>query len=298
MTRPSPSDDDLGAFELVVRRALRDGADGRRLTILGYGEVTTVFALDDAWACKRLPNFSREADAEKCAAVIRRYVQALGSAGVEVLPTDVRLVASPPAWSIYCLQPRLAPSALGPARLRERGLEAALQDLDAVLRALERSVSPRLAPDGQLSNWAFVGDRMLYLDVTSPFMRDERGRDEIDWRQHLRSLPAPLRPVALRWIVPHLLDKYFTLRGQLVDLLGNLKKERLEHLSEPFREHVNARFALQAPITRVEVERYYRSDARTYAFLQAARRADRWLQRRVLAREYPYLLPPRLDRNV
>ena len=293
-----PADDRLRAFEEEVSSALR-ARDESRLEILGYGEVTTVFALDERWACKRMPAFSSRHHAEACAQVIRRYVDALVAAGVDVLATDARVIeGTQRTWVVYCLQPRLEPHALGPVRLRALALDAALRDLDRILEAIQRSVSPRLAPDGQLSNWAFAADRMFYLDVTSPFLRDENGRDLLDWSQYLRSLPAPLRPIARRWVVPHLLDKYFTLRGQVVDLLGNLKKERLDHLEEPFRAHINARCKLDPPVTRAEVESYYASDARTYAFLQAARRADRWLQRDVLGRAYPYVLPPPIDRNL
>lgn len=293
-----PAEERLRGFEEKIRRALHDNDVGA-ITVLGYGEVTTVFALDEQWACKRMPGFSSRRDAEACAAVIRRYVTALGAAGVEVLATDARVIDGPDGNPVvYCVQPRLEPAALGPARMRGAAVEAALRDLDRILDAMKACVSPRLAPDGQLSNWAFVGEHLCYLDVTSPFLRDESGRDVLDWDQYLRSLPRPLRPLARRWVVPHLLDKYFTLRGQVVDLLGNLRKERLEHLSEPFRDHINALWQLEPPITRAEVDAYYASDARTYAYLQGIRRLDRWVQRRLLGREYPYFLPPPIDRNV
>jgi len=44
------------------------------------------------------------------------------------------------------------------------------------------------------------------------------------------------------------------------------------------------------------VRAHYKSDAQTWAFMQAARRADRWFYRNMLRRPYPYLLPPRIDR--
>jgi hypothetical protein len=298
MTSRFPEENVLQVFETKIRQALHDD-DTSGIVVLGYGEVTTVFAIDGEWACKRMPGFSSRADAEVCAGVIRRYVYALGEAGVDVLTTSVHVIEDTARMPVvYCVQPRLDPSSLGPTRMRSAALDAALRDLDRILDAMCAAVSPRLAPDGQLSNWAFVGDRMFYLDVTSPFLRDEAGRDVLDWDQYLHSLPSPLRPIAKRWVVPHLLDKYFTLRGQVVDLLGNLQKERLERLSEPFRNHINDRWKLDPPIAQAEVDAYYASDARTYAMLQGARRLDRWVQRRLLRREYPYFLPPAIDRNV
>ena len=298
MASQVPEESVLAGFEATIRRALHED-DTSGITVLGYGEVTTVFAIDGEWACKRMPGFSSKHDAEACAGVIRRYVRALTEAGVDVLPTAVQVIESTDGMPVvYCVQPRLDPNALGPMRMRSATLDAALRDLDRILDAVHAAVSPHLAPDGQLSNWAFVGERIVYLDVTSPFLRDDEGRDALDWDQYLRSLPSPLRPIAKRWVVPHLLDKYFTLRGQVVDLLGNLQKERLERLAEPFRDHINKRWKLDPPITRAEVDAYYASDARTYAMLQGARRLDRWVQRRLLRRDYPYFLPPAIDRNV
>ena len=298
MTSRFPEGSVLHAFEAKIRRALHED-DTSGIVVLGYGEVTTVFAIDDEWACKRMPGFSSTPDAEACADVIRRYVSALADVGVDVLPTKVHVIESTDGTPVvYCVQPRLEPSVLGPTRMRSADLDVALRDLDRILDAMRGSVSQRLAPDGQLSNWAFVGERIFYLDVSSPFLRDEKGRDLLDWDQYLRSMPSPLRPIAKRWVVPHILDKYFTLRGQVVDLLGNLQKERLETLNEPFRNHINERWKLDPPITQAEVDAYYASDARTYAMLQGARRLDRWVQRRLLRRDYPYFLPPAIDRNV
>ena len=50
------------------------------------------------------------------------------------------------------------------------------------------------------------------------------------------------------------------------------------------------------PITLSEVRRYYRGDARTWAQLLRLRRADRFWQRKVRRRAYPFLLPGRIER--
>ena len=298
--RPIPSAE-LAAFEDLVEGALERG-DERGLDIIGYGEVTTVLALTSSVgrrAVKRMPPFDSTEQAAAYEELVARYLDALRAGGLEPVETELQRVNREGGRVVvYCVQPSLAPGDLAPAHVRELDEDAACSCCRRILDAIAGVVSDRLAPDGQLSNWAFVGERLLYLDVTTPFMRDEQGREMLDWEHQLQALPAVVRPAVRRWVAPHLLDKYYTLRGQIVDLLGNLVKERLEHLLAPFMLLANERFRFDPPIDEREVRRYYAGDARAYAFIQAARRADRWWQRHVRRRVYPYFLPPPIDRNV
>ena len=47
---------------------------------------------------------------------------------------------------------------------------------------------------------------------------------------------------------------------------------------------------------RPQVRQYYAGDARQYAALQWARRAERWVKMRVCCQVYPHLLPPPIAR--
>jgi hypothetical protein len=71
-------------------------------------------------------------------------------------------------------------------------------------------------------------------------------------------------------------------------------KERLDHLVAAFAEAANR--VVSPAITRAEALRYYRSDARMWALLQGLRRVDRWWQRSVRRRRYPFLLPGKIAR--
>ena len=97
-----------------------------------------------------------------------------------------------------------------------------------------------------------------------------------------------------RFLLRAILDKFYELRGTLVDLLGNMYKERLGHLVPAFVESANR--VVSPPINVREAESYYRADARLWALLQALRRTDRWWQRRLRRRPYPFLLPGRIVR--
>ena len=56
--------------------------------------------------------------------------------------------------------------------------------------------------------------------------------------------------------------------------------------------------AVEPAIDEAEVRRYYREDAAMWALLQRLRRIDRAWQRRVRRRQYPFLLPGKVERHV
>jgi hypothetical protein len=103
-------------------------------------------------------------------------------------------------------------------------------------------------------------------------------------------LQAPVK----RFVIPDVLERYHQPRTVVLDLAANLLKERLD-------QHIPTVLAaagdrLEPPLLEDEVRADYRTDARTWAALQALRRADRFWQRRVRRRPYPFLLPDRIDR--
>jgi len=291
---------DLDALERSIQRALLSG-DESALTVIGYGEITTVVkwrSEKGEFACKRLAPFPDRGAAQRCGEVIGRYIGELGRHGIDVLDTEVGFAAADRGRVVvYCVQPVLPAGTLGPDWMRSRSVDEAIGDFRRILALLRGSVTPALAPDGQLSNWAFVKDRIVYLDVSSPFLRDESGQELFDFKLQMDALPAPLRLPVRRFVVGKILDKYHTLRGQALDFLGNLRKERLEHLIPVLLPVANRELALDPPISEADVRAYYTSDARTYAWIQAARRADRWFHRHILRRPYGYLLPPPVERN-
>ena len=81
-----------------------------------------------------------------------------------------------------------------------------------------------------------------------------------------------------------------------MDFLGNLIKEGLGDIFPPLIPIANEVFELTPEISEKEVRAHYKSDAQTYELVQAARRTDRWIYRKILRKPYPYLLPPRIDR--
>jgi len=296
------SDETLFDLDARVRHALKTG-DESGLNVSGYGEVTTVLLVETPEgrvACKRLPQTDTRDAPDHWVTMIGRYVEALGDAGLTVVDNEIRVLEIPgDAFVTYSIQPALDPATLGPNYFATLDAEEAKREFVRILELIKKTVSPTLAPDGQLSNWAFVDGQILYIDVSSPFMKDEGGNNLLDWTHYVRSMPAPVRPLILKFVIPGVIDKYHTLRGQYIDLLGNLRKEKLDRFVPDFLPLANERLrGVAEPITEAEITAYYRDDARTYAALQAVRGADRWFQRNILRRTYPFLLQPKIERNL
>lgn len=289
---------EVEAFEKELEHAVRTGhTEG--LEIIGYGEVTIAVKLATRhgdFACKRLVPFSTREAAERTAELIASYVAQLEACGLDVVETETPIVPTPQGHVLYCVQPLLRPGTLGPDFLRDKTADEAAPYVRRIFELIRASVTPSLAPDGQLSNWAIEADRIRYLDVGTPFLRSDEGEDLFDFTEQTRALPGPVRFVVNRFLLTGILDNYHSVRGQALDFLGNLVKEGLGSLSPPLISVANEVFDLDPAITEQEVRDHYQSDARTYAFVQAARRADRWVYQKILRKPYPYLLPPRIER--
>jgi len=292
------STSEIEAFEHLLEEALRTG-QAEDLDVIGYGEVTIGVKLATPrgdFACKRLVPFSERDAADRYADLIASYVEQLEACGIDVVETETPILKRPDGYVLYCVQPLLPSGSLGPDFLKSKTASEAAPHVRRIFEHIQASVTPSLAPDGQLSNWAFEGDRVRYLDVGTPFLRDEHGNEVLDFTTQTRALPAPVRVIVNRFLSQLVIDNYFSIRGQALDFLGNLIKEGLGDIFPPLVPVANEVFGLTPEITEKEVRAHYKSDAQLWALTQAARRADRWFYRRILRKPYPYLLPPRIDR--
>lgn len=289
--------DELDLLEKQVRSALRT-ADDTGLDILGHGEVTLVLRLrtdQGAFACKRLPLFPDRARFERYRHGLDEYLRRLTDSGLNVADTQVWHTHVPGGRVVaYCVQRELPERRLCSRLLHTEDETWAKDFFSRFLDQVDRTVSPSLGLDAQASNWVDVSGELVYLDVTTPLMRDEQGREKLDVRLFFTSLPWGLRDVVRLSMSKSIFNKFYRSRGVLLDFLGNLHKERLDALIPAFLEQANSR--LSEPITAEEVAAYYRDDARMWELIQRLRTADRFWHFKVLRRPYPFLLPPAVDR--
>lgn len=294
----------LVALEAALQPARPESVPGLR--ILGYGEVSAVLVLPEVpgVVLKRMAGFADLAAAETYAELVTDYVAAVRSAGVPVLETRVIVVRRPGRSPVtYLVQPEVDQDRLGHTIMRttDDATHAQLlhRVLDAILAVREKAAED-VAVDAQLSNWYLpsgVEEMPVLLDVGTPFLRRD-GHQAMDAEIILATAPAPLRPVFRRLGTVHAyFDDYFDPRTAAVDLLGNYHKEGRPDRIDPALEVVNQRLGHlgASPITRREVDRYYRSDALLLGFWLHARRAERAIRLRA-GRDYDFILPGRVRR--
>jgi hypothetical protein len=164
--------------------------------------------------------------------------------------------------------------------------------------------------DGQISNWSLSGAGgsgdveaagLWYLDTSTPFLR-VAGVEQLDAELFLRSAPSFLAWILRRLYLQQVIDRYYDLHLVTVDLLANLYKEQRPDLVPgavaAVRDWLAAGGAGLAvePVTEAELRAYYREDAQIWRLYLAARKVDRFLRTRVLRREYPYVLPVKVQR--
>lgn len=294
----------LAAFEQALVPARPESVPGLR--ILGYGEVSAVLVLSDVpgLVLKRMAGFAGVAAAEAYRELVADYVVAVRSAGVRVLDTRILVVPRPGRGPVtYLVQPEVAQDRLGHSIMRtsdDATHEQLLHRvLDAIL-AVREDADEDVAVDAQLSNWYLpsgVDVLPVLLDVGTPFLRRD-GHQAMDAELILATAPAPLRPIFRRLGTVHAyFEDYFDPRTAAVDLLGNYHKEGRPDRIDAALAVVNQRLEPlgASPVTRREVDRYYRSDALLLGFWLAARRAERAIRLRT-GRGYDFILPGRVRR--
>lgn len=288
MLEPSEAD----ALDRRVEDALLAGDDAG-LHVLGYGEVTLVLGWppdQPTRAVKRLPVFPDALGARRYEAVLCDYLDELAARGIEPVATEVvRHARDDGSVAVYVVQPLLPPDAMATSWMANAG-DRAPELLDRVVELVVQGVDDDVGIDAQLTNWAVGGDPepLRYFDVTTPFLR-RNGESLLDIDLFLSALPAFARPPVKRFVATDLLARYHRPRDVLLDFAANLERWGFADL----RSYVVAAAArhLDDPFSLRDLDRYYRSEARLWRFMLAARRVDRAWQRHVRRRPYPFLLP-------
>jgi hypothetical protein len=286
-----PDDVDLGELDRAFLAALRSGRPGG-LPVVGFGEISIAFSWppqQPTVVAKSLPPFPDARRLEHYVGVLDEYLAVLGQRGVETLPTAVRAVADGRRRRAYVLQPWAPPQTIGPAVLAEAAPAEGVAVLERIVAAVLRASDRTVGIDGQVSNWVVDRDQVRYLDVSTPMLRDERGRDRLDTALYVDAVPWCLRRPVDRFVAPELLSPYHDPRRVILDTAGNLVRERLTRWIPALLRVANPH--LDPELTVDEVRRFYRGNARVWSTLQLLRRADRAWQHRVRRRQYPFLLP-------
>ncbi len=289
--------------------------------VLGYGEISTVLALEhpllEEYAIKRMPMFRNMDEVRQYLALHESYLHHLRDRGVRI-PDTFPVVAERPnrEFSIYILQKRLPSHTIGHKLLHTLPLVEATRLIERVLESTARVLAANatdehvaLGFDAQMSNWSVANltdtsrlppdIELLYFDTSTPLMQVD-GIERLNPDLFLRSAPSFLVPIIRLFFLKDVMTRYYDLRQVILDILANFYKEKREDWIPDMIRVVNKWLDTHPelgvpPYTEQEVRSYYREDAFIWRFYLAARKLDRRLHQ-VLGKDYPYILPDKIER--
>jgi hypothetical protein len=293
--------------------------------VLGYGEISTVFEIQvdelRGLAFKRLPLFYTMQEVDRYRTVYEEYNRLLEGEGGLRLPSHshATLVGASGRPVFYIIQRQLDYASIGHHALHLLPREQVPRLVTCILRELRkvwdygrRQSRVQMGIDGQISNWAIDGfdpehphldedTHLFYVDTSTPLIRVD-GVEQLDTELFLRSAPSFLVWVLRLFFLKDVVNRYYDLRLVAVDLVANFYKEQRPDLIPETVGAVNRFFADEAadlglqPIDEQQVRSYYREDALIWSLYLSMRKVDRFIRRRLLRRDYPYILPERVKR--
>lgn len=270
--------------------------------ILGYGEISTVFAIQalSGYAFKRLSIFHDIAEIEAYQVTHEDYIHHLTHAGIQVIPFGIVVIEGQDGLPIvYIVQKQLASSTFAHHLLRteensDMVFSKILDALSTLWNFNRQQNQIQLGLDGQLSNWAIMDDQLLYVDTSTPLFRIN-GQEQLNPKLFLRPAPQFLRWVLEWFFMDDVVGRYYDFRKVVIDAIANLHKEQLPSLITPFIEASHPYFPNNS-ISEEEIRSYYKEDSFIWSLYFNLRKFDRFLTNSILRGEYRYILPDKIKR--
>ena len=287
-------------------------------TILGYGEISTTFSIDDmpGVAFKRMPPFDHSDQIIAYKTALDRYCFLLSDqCHIPVSPYDCYEITNRFEEKIlYVAQPLLPKTSIGNYILKNGTLNEMENLVNCVMHHLlslwqsnhDHLPHESIALDGQISNWSFQFKGtddcdVVYFDITTPMFRINN-KDQLDTEIFLKSCPSMLTWL-VRWqFLQEVLDRYYDTRSVLIDLVANFHKEGRSDLIEGALSVINGKVDKNGlidqihPLTRSEIDSYYKNDAFIWSLFLSLRRMDRAIKTKILRQRYNFILPGRIKR--
>lgn len=278
--------------------------------IVGYGEISAIFEIeaDKNHVYKRLPLFDSLAAARHYQQMYLDYCSLLVKAGLSLPDHDTRIVAVPgrPA-ALYIAQKKLPDANFCHRLIHHLDDGSSLDLIEHAIREIVKiwhfnsanKPDIELAIDGQLSNWVRDSENnqtLCYIDTSTPLFC-KQGVEQQNPELLLKSAPGFLRWMIRLFFLQDVMTRYYSPRLVFMDLIANLHKEQKSELIEPAIECVNAHLPHdQKPLTKTEVDKYYREDKLIWIVFLGLRRLDRFITTRLLWKRYEFILPGKIKR--
>jgi hypothetical protein len=292
--------------------------------VLGYGEISTVFEIQargmTGLAFKRMSIFQNWDELDGYLETYSKYNSLLEEIGIKLPPHGYAVIPDAAQNPIfYIIQQKVQVSALGNKLIHALSHQQVLVLVRHLLLHMQKlwqynanQDNYELGIDGQISNWVLddfdadserLGSNLtfLYIDTSTPFLRIE-GIEQMDTDLFLRSAPSFLAWILRLFFVDEVVGRYYDFRKVIVDLVANIYKEgkpelipSLVQTANEFLTGEGANLGIK-PINTDEIQAYYREDAFIWRLYLNMRRLDRFIYTKILRREYPFILPGKIER--
>jgi hypothetical protein len=293
--------------------------------VLGYGEISTVLEIQveglRELAFKRMCCFETLDELKPYVDTYLEYNHVLeNQIGLHLPPYGYALFVCESGRPVfYIIQKRLLPASIGNNALKFLSpaeivhlFRLALLELHKVWDFNHTHAQCQVGIDGQISNWAIEGfdpahpalsqdASLLYIDTSTPIMR-LNGIEQLNAELFLRSAPPYLAWILRMLFLQDVVTRYYEPRKVTIDLIANFYKEQRPELVPELVAAANAYIKTEgadlglAEVTEKEVSDYYREDELIWRLYLGMRRFDRFVRKKMLGMEYPYILPGKIKR--
>ncbi len=275
--------------------------------VLGYGEISTVFQVEDldGLASKRMPLFDKRIEAEAYEKIYHQYCSYLKDAGLKLANSHTQIVQLPrKPVTLYIIQEKLPVKTFAHKLIHSLSYSAVEEMIRSIILEIQKvwkynkakKPALELALDGQLSNWGKQGNNFIYIDTSTPLFRLE-GKEQLNPELFLKTAPSFLRWMIRLFFLKDVMDRYYDFRLVLLDLAANLYKEQRPDIIPIALRLINEQLAdTQKEIDEKEVAKYYREDKLIWSLFISFRRLDRWIKTKLLGQPYAYILPGKTKR--
>ncbi len=291
-TEPVVVDDiSLEAAEAAISDAIerRDASD---LTVLGFGEISVAIGWPTAApsvVLKRTVVYRDRADCERHMKSVADYVERLGQRGAAVVPTSVHVIERGDGrFAGYAAQPVVPKSLLAETVFKTDEPRSDHPLLTAVRDYAVQHVTPELSVDMQIPNFAWDGERLVLLDITTPIVFTTDGEYDFEVTPEIFALlPAPMRRMALREVmrILHIYQSVPDALSFVVSLLYRIDQQRWAPAAAE-----NFAAELTEPVDLDKAEAEHRRLVKVLPFLARSSMAERWWSTKVRRRPYDFFI--------
>lgn len=279
---------------------------GFDLKIIGFGEISAIFVLDekDDVVYKRMPLFNEAAEAKRYAELYNLYCKHLSKAGLNIPTSHTSIVYGDRGnISLYISQVRFKSANFAHKLLYSLTEADKMVLLDAVFSEIEsvfffnrkNNNETMLSIDGQLSNWVMENNKLWFIDTSTPLFKINK-TEQLDPEPLLKSAPSFLRWILRLFFLDDVMNRYYDQRLVFIDLIANLQKEQLPELIPEAIKIANKHLNDQKEITSKEIDDYYREDKIIWTLFLAFRKFDRWMTTKIFRNRYEFILPGKIKR--